>query len=172
MFSLVCVCVCDSVHRGGGWLSSPLGQVGMGHALHPQSTPLSPRVSSVGDPPLPSQVSYPLTFPSQSGRVVYSAVLAACGMDSYGFEPQTSTNACGHVCRYVDQKAWLPYWPLYSQLVSHQRWIWGSHKWESMQKGSTMALKPRADITRSPKQGYQWPHEKDLCPPKIENLKK
>ena len=39
-----------------------------------------------------------------------------------------------------------------------------------MQKGSTLALKPRADVTRSPKQGYQWPHEKDLCPPK--NFKK
>ena len=24
----------------------------------------------------------------------------------------------------------------------------------------TLALKPRADITRSPKQGYQWPHKK------------
>ena len=32
---------------------------------------------------------------------------------------------------------------------------------------STLALKPRADITRSPKQGYQWPHKKDMCPPKI-----
>ena len=24
----------------------------------------------------------------------------------------------------------------------------------------TLALKPRGDITRSPKQGYQWPHKK------------
>ena len=32
---------------------------------------------------------------------------------------------------------------------------------------TTLALKPRADITKtSPKQGYQWPHEKDLCPTK------
>ena len=30
-------------------------------------------------------------------------------------------------------KAWLPCWPLYSQQVSHQRLIWGSHKRESMQ---------------------------------------
>ena len=30
-----------------------------------------------------------------------------------------------------------------------------------------LALKSRGDVTRSPKQGYQWPHEKDLCPPKI-----
>ena len=26
----------------------------------------------------------------------------------------------------------------------------------SPRKGSTLALKPRADVTRSPKQGYQW----------------
>ena len=31
---------------------------------------------------------------------------------------------------------------------------------------STLALKPRADVTRSPKQGYQWPREKDMCPTK------
>ena len=27
---------------------------------------------------------------------------------------------------------------------------------------STLALKPRADITISPKQGYQWPPKKDF----------
>ena len=32
---------------------------------------------------------------------------------------------------------------------------------------STLALKPREDIIRSPKQGCQWPHKKDLCPTKI-----
>ena len=31
----------------------------------------------------------------------------------------------------------------------------------------TMALKPRADGTRSPKQGHQWLHKKDLYPPNI-----
>ena len=31
-------------------------------------------------------------------------LLAACGKDGRGFEPQTSTNTCGHVCKYVDQK--------------------------------------------------------------------
>ena len=35
---------------------------------------------------------------------------------------------------------------------------------KARKKGSTLALKPRADITRSPKQGYQWPHQKNLCP--------
>ena len=29
----------------------------------------------------------------------------------------------------------------------------------------TVALKPTGDVTRSPKQRYQWPHKKDLCPP-------
>ena len=28
-------------------------------------------------------------------------------------------------------------------------------------EGSTLTLKPRVDVTRSPKQGYQWPHEKE-----------
>ena len=41
---------------------------------------------------------------------------------------------------------------------------------KACKKGSTLALKPRADVTRSPKQWYQWPDEKDLCPPK--NLEK
>ena len=31
------------------------------------------------------------------------------------------------------EKAQLPCWYLYNQQVLHQRWIWGSHKWESMQ---------------------------------------
>ena len=68
------------------------------------------------------------------------------------------------------EKAQLPCWPLYSQQVLHQRWISGIHCMQVTKHasdGSTLALKPRGDVTRSPKQGYQWPHEKDLCPPKI-----
>ena len=30
-----------------------------------------------------------------------------------------------------------------------------------------LALKPRGDVTRSLKQGYQWPYKKDFCPPKL-----
>ena len=37
-------------------------------------------------------------------------------------------------------------------------------------QGSTLALKPRGDVTISPKQGYQWPHEKGLVSSK--HLKK
>ena len=29
----------------------------------------------------------------------------------------------------------------------------------------TRDSKPRADVTRSPKQEYQWAHKKDLCSP-------
>ena len=38
---------------------------------------------------------------------------------------------------------------------------------EKARKGSTLALKPMAYVTRSPKQGYQWPHQKDLGPSKL-----
>ena len=37
----------------------------------------------------------------------------------------------------------------------------------SLNKAAPLALKPRGDVTRSPKQGYQWSHKKDSCPPKI-----
>ena len=63
---------------------------------------------------------------------------------------------------------------LYSQQVSHQRWISGIHCTQATKhasKGSTLALKPRENITRSPKQGYQRPHEKDSCPPKFKKNK-
>ena len=35
----------------------------------------------------------------------------------------------------------------------------------------TLALKHRGNITRTPKQGYQWLHKKDLCPPKLKKNK-
>ena len=35
---------------------------------------------------------------------------------------------------------------------------------------STLALKPRVDITSSPKQGCQWPHKKDLWMNKLNTL--
>ena len=34
-------------------------------------------------------------------------------------------------------------------------------------KDPSWLLRPRTDVTRSTKQGYQWPHEKDLCPQKF-----
>ena len=46
-----------------------------------------------------------------------------------------------------------------------------AHRWQRTQvKEFTLALKPRTDMIRSPKQRYQWPHKKDLCPPKIKKI--
>ena len=45
-----------------------------------------------------------------------------------------------------------------------------THKWGSTQVRYRIHygfVKPRADITRSPKLGYQWPHKKDWCPQRI-----
>ena len=80
-------------------------------------------------------------------------------------------------CRYVDQKG------LVAMLTSIQsagvtpdmnlRNSVQTRKHRSEE--SALALQLRADITRNPKQRYQWPYEKDLCPPKIlkkKNLKK
>ena len=87
--------------------------------------------------------------------MAYSVVLAACGMDGHGFELQTSTNAYGHVCKYMDQNG------LATMLTSIQSAgvtpevnprVTQARKHA---KGSTLALKPRAGITRSPKQGHQ-----------------
>ena len=36
----------------------------------------------------------------------------------------------------------------------------------------TLALKPRGDITRSPKQGYQWPHKWTCVQQKFKKKKK
>ena len=46
-----------------------------------------------------------------------------------------------------------------------------SGEWSIQLRGSTLVLKPRTDITRSSKQGYQWPHKKDWRPPKIKKKK-
>ena len=43
----------------------------------------------------------------------------------------------------------------YKQAMKHTR------------QGSTLVFTTRAEITRSPKQGYKWYHKKELCPPKI-----
>ena len=41
------------------------------------------------------------------------------------------------------------------------------HMCDKAGKGSSLVLKPGADITRSPKQEYQWSHKKDICPPNL-----
>ena len=82
-------------------------------------------------------------------------------------ESQQPTSATYVTCRECN---WPPCWPLYSQQVSYRRWISGIHGTQVTKhtsEGSTLALKPKGDVIRSPKQGYQWPHKKDSCPPKF-----
>ena len=92
---------------------------------------------------------------------------SAYGAGGLLIESRHPTSATYVACRECDQ---LPCWLPRGQHVSHQRWISGIHCVQVRKhaiEGSTLALKPRGDITISPKQGYQWPHKKDLCPPKI-----
>ena len=68
-------------------------------------------------------------LPSRSGRVVYSTVLLhgwSCVRTSPMFVDTRS------VSTWI-KKPRLPFWSLHSQQVSDQAWIWGSHKWQSMQ---------------------------------------
>ena len=63
--------------------------------------------------------------------MVYSAVLATHRV--MGSSPQPEPMLVDKSANVWIQKVWLPCLPLYSQQVLHQRWIWESHKWESMQ---------------------------------------
>ena len=38
--------------------------------------------------------------------------------------------------------------------------------WQVQMRLATLALKPRGDIIIGSKQGYQWRHKKEFCPPK------
>ena len=66
-----------------------------------------------------------------------------------------------HACVEGD---WLLCWHCTPAMVSHQMLISGTcisrMPSPSVNKAEpTLALKPRGDITRSPKQGYQWAHK-------------
>ena len=52
---------------------------------------------------------------------------------------------------------------LYTVCRCHTRGESEDHTGKKAWKGSNLTLKPRADITRSPKQRHQWPHRKVLC---------
>ena len=84
-------------------------------------------------------------------------------------DPRLEPYQCLFTSMWI-RMAWLPCWQPRGQQVLHQRWIWRFHCTESIQVGwgerSILVLKPKADITRSPKQWYQWPHIKDWYLPK------
>ena len=65
------------------------------------------------------------------------------------------------------------------QLRRSADWLWTVNSYiyfiirrPEARKRATLALKPRADVTRRLKQGYQWPHKKDLCPTKLKKIKR
>ena len=69
-----------------------------------------------------------------------------------------------HVIKWIHS-----HWAFQFIFFCQKEWISGIHCAQARthaSEGSTLALKARADITRSPKQGYQWPHKKDMWPPK------
>ena len=115
--------------------------------------------------------------------MVYSVVLAACDLDGRGFGSRTSTNGCGYICDYVDQKGLAAILTSIqsagvapevnlriTQARKYAKWIHLDFETQVRchQKSKTgVSMNPRVDITRSPTQGYQLPHEKELCPPKI-----
>ena len=96
--------------------------------------------------------------------MVYCAVLAACCMDSHGFEPWHKPPPM-----LVDMSASIERLSCHADPHTVSRCCTRceseDYTSEKACKESTLALKPRADVTRSPKEGHQWLHEKDLCPP-------
>ena len=80
--------------------------------------------------------------------------------DGGGFEPRTFTNACGHVCKYVDQKG------LAAMLTSIQsagvkpEVNLRIKKWESMQ-GIHPGFETQGKCHQKSKTGYHWPHKRD-----------
>ena len=63
--------------------------------------------------------------------MVYSAVLTARTV--VGSSPKPPPMLVNTSASMWIKKALLPCWPPYGQQVSHKRWIWGSHRWESTQ---------------------------------------
>ena len=85
----------------------------------------------------------------------------ACLMEGHGFGSQASTNAFGHVCKYVDLKdsaGMLTF--MQSVGVTPEVTLRSTEATKY-----TRTLKPRVDITKSPKQGYEWPQYQ--CLPKF-----
>ena len=101
--------------------------------------------------------------PGRRGRVVSASTCQVGGLwFKSGILPLLK-HACGESNQLL---CWL-YTPAE---VSHTRWISGNIYPQSLNKAeTTLALKPRGDVTRSPKQGYQWP-QKWACVQ--QNLKK
>ena len=69
------------------------------------------------------------------------------------FHSQTSAMQCLSIQVRI-KKAWLPCWPVYSQQVSCQKWIWGSHKQESMRMRDLPSFETSLKVQNSGTSGY------------------
>ena len=74
-----------------------------------------------------------------------------------------------HACRYVEENGLAA---MVLHLEVNLREYVTRMPLPRANKAAHFGFETRGDITRSPKQGYQWPHKKDLCPPKKIFLKK
>ena len=92
--------------------------------------------------------------------IVSCHTLLASGM----LHPRLKPHQCLYVCKYMDRKCHGH--NTRDRQVWHQSWIWGIHCTHVIKYASDWSILPlklRADITRSPKQGYQRPHKKNWC---------
>ena len=103
------------------------------------------------------------------GRVVSVSACQAGGLWFKSSILPLLKHACG-------ESNWLLCWPYTPAEVSHQRWISGNVYHVCLHKVQirlpTLALKPRGDITRSLKQGYQWPQKWTCVQQKFKKKKK
>ena len=86
--------------------------------------------------------------------------------DGRGFEPKTSINACGLICKYVGQKGLAAMLTSVLSAGVTPEMNLGIEQ-ERMQWDAPWFWNPERMSPEGQKQGYQWLHEKDLCPPKI-----
>ena len=107
--------------------------------------------------------------PGRCGWVVSASACQAGGLWFKSAILPLLKHACGESDRLL---CWL-----YTLAeVSHQRWISGNVYHVRLCKVqirlSTLALKPRGDVTRSLKQGYQWPQKWTCVQQKFKKKKK
>ena len=96
---------------------------------------------------------------------LHVCLFCACVLGWVCFLPTTREgNVCRSVCHSVHE-GWGCGLGTRQEATSYTL---PDRTWNQVQiRVLILALKPSGDVTRSIKKGYQWPHKKDLCPPKM-----
>ena len=89
-----------------------------------------------------------------------------------GSSPEPSTNAGGHIYKYMDQKGAAAMLTVYSFSRYCTRGESGDHTSEKAHKGSTPGFETQDRHHQNSEMGCQWPHEKDFMSSKHYFLKK